>query len=300
MLVGAALFGISGVVARGLFQGQKSLPPLVLVDVRVTLTFLALLLIVGLTNRRRLHVPKGQRIPLLLWGAVPFLLVQYTYFVAISATNVATAIFLEYLSPRFGALYARVILRQRLGPSLMAGVLLAVGGAGLLVFGGGAGVRVSPLGLGAGIASAVALAWYGIWSGRLARGQVNPWAQLVWGMGAAALVAQVVTPPWVLAAHLAQRELWGFYLYLVILGTAVPFALFIHGLRSLPPTVALILATVEPMVAALAAWLYLGESLAAVQVAGTLGIIAAVLTVQLSAARAQAGGPQVSRSKTAP
>lgn len=287
VLLAAALFGISGVVARLLFRDQ-SLPPLILVDARMTLSFLGLLAVTALTYPRTLRLPRWQWLPVLLWGAGPMLLVQYTYFMAIQETNVATATFLQYLAPVLSALYSWLIRRDRLGPSLVTGLVCAVGGAGLLVFGGGSGFHISPLGLASGLASALMMAWYGLWGGRF-EGRIHPWTQLVWGTGGAALAAQFVTPPWVLAGYLADRSMWGFYLYLTVLASVVPFGLFIYGMRVLPATVALILATFEPVIAAMVAWAVIGEELSWVQVAGTAAIIAAVLTVQLSATRREPG-----------
>ncbi|BDG62296.1 DMT family transporter [Caldinitratiruptor microaerophilus] len=283
VLLAAALFGISGAVARLVFR-DAALPPMVLVALRMTLSFAGLLPALALANRNLLRVPRGQWLPLLLWGAGPMLLVQYTYFLAIAETNVATAIFLEYLAPVLSALYGWAFRQERPGPALLAGIVLSVGGAGLLVLGGEQGMTLSPLGLAYGIGAAFAMAWYSVWGGRF-EGRVGPWAQLVWGMGGAALAAQFVTPPWVLAPYLADRSLWPFYAFLAVLASSVPFGLYIYGVRALPATVAMIIATAEPVVAAVVAWFLLGEGLRWLQLVGAGAIVAAVITVQVSAAR---------------
>lgn len=290
VLLAAALFGISGAVARLVFR-DAALPPTVLVALRMSLSFAGLLPVLALANPSLLQVPRDRWLPLLLWGAGPMLLVQYTYFLAIAETNVATAIFLEYLAPILSALYRWGFRGERPGPALLAGIGLSVGGAGLLVLGGQQGMRLSPLGLAYGLSAAFAMAWYSEWGGRF-EGRVGPWAQLVWGMGGAALAAQFVTPPWVLAPYLADRSLWPFYGFLAVLASAVPFGLYIYGVRALPATVAMIIATAEPVVAAVVAWVLLGEGLGWLQLAGAGAIVAAVVTVQVSTARRTQGHPR--------
>ena len=55
---------------------------------------------------------------------------------------------------------------------------------------------------------------------------------------------------------------------MVVLGTIVPFFLLVSALRHLPATRVAIIAMLEPVVATLVAWIWLGESLSALQLVG--------------------------------
>ena len=55
---------------------------------------------------------------------------------------------------------------------------------------------------------------------------------------------------------------------MVLLGTIVPFFLIVSALRHLPATRVGIIAMLEPVIAIVVAWLWLGETLASIQIAG--------------------------------
>jgi drug/metabolite transporter (DMT)-like permease len=65
-------------------------------------------------------------------------------------------------------------------------------------------------------------------------------------------------------------------LWMVALGTIVPFALVVAALRRISATRAGITAMLEPVVAIAIAWLWLGESLNPVQVSGAAVTLAGV------------------------
>jgi len=73
---------------------------------------------------------------------------------------------------------------------------------------------------------------------------------------------------------------WVPVLWLVVLGTLMPYALEIASLRHLTPTSTGIVGMSEPVIAAVIAWVWLGESLDAAQVAGALLVLAGVALVQ--------------------
>ena len=67
-----------------------------------------------------------------------------------------------------------------------------------------------------------------------------------------------------------------------LLGTMVPFALSIGALRHLPATTVGIIATFEPVAASVVAWVWLGESLDAAQLAGGAVVLAGIVLAQTS------------------
>ena len=70
--------------------------------------------------------------------------------------------------------------------------------------------------------------------------------------------------------------LWALTLWVIVLGTIVPFALIVSALRHLPATRVGIVAMLEPIAAALVAWGWLGEDLNAAQLAGGAIVLAAI------------------------
>ena len=66
-----------------------------------------------------------------------------------------------------------------------------------------------------------------------------------------------------------------------MLGTIVPFSAFLVALHHIAPTNATVTSTVEPVIAAVGAFLLFGETLTAIQVVGGLMVIAAIAVIQI-------------------
>jgi drug/metabolite transporter (DMT)-like permease len=272
----ATLWGISGVVAKGLFNRQ--IAPWTLIEIRLTAGFVVLLALL-LVRRARLAVPREHLSRLILLG-LAMMSAQFTYYFTISVTNVATALFLQYTAPVFVALYGRAAQGESLGWLKGGAIALAVVGSYFLVT-GGTGIRVHPLGIATGLLSAVAFGVYAI----LGRGrvrQVGSAASLLYALGTGAVFWSVIVPPW--RAYLAgySGEEWLLFTYIVIFGTILPFGLFLRGLRTISSSMASLTATLEPVVGATAAFLILGEVLAGAQIVGGLAIAAAVVLIQIA------------------
>ena len=67
-----------------------------------------------------------------------------------------------------------------------------------------------------------------------------------------------------------------------MLGTIVPFSLSVAALRHLPATTVGIVATFEPVAAAVVAWVWLGEALVAVQIVGGVVVLVGILLAETS------------------
>ncbi len=284
----ATLWGVSGVVAKGLFNRQ--IAPWTLIEIRLTGGFV-LLLVILLLRRVSLAVPREHLGRLVLLG-LAMTSAQFTYYFTFSVSNVAAALFLQYTAPVFVALYGWAAEGEALGWLKAGAIALAVGGSYFLITGGG-GLRAHPLGILTGVLSALAFGTYAV----LGRGrvrQVGSTASLLYALGAGALVWSLLVPPW--RAYLAGYTVdeWLLFAYIIVFATILPFGLFLRGLRSITSSMASLTATVEPVVGSTAAFLLLGEGLAAPQIAGGLAIAAAIILIQVAdirAARPEAGVP---------
>ena len=104
---------------------------------------------------------------------------------------------------------------------------------------------------------------------------------LVWGMGFATLAWFLASPVWDFpfdAFDNAKNA--GLGIAMVIGGTVLPFLFMLAALRMVPAARAAIVATLEPVLGAVFAWVIHDQSLAAVQVAGGVVVLAAVAWVQ--------------------
>src|SRR4051812_50188715 len=87
-----------------------------------------LLLISAIGGKRIFAVWKSDAVPLVIFGIVGMMPVQYTYMAAINASNTATATVLQFTSPAMVAVWLALFGRKRPGPrGLAAGALAMLG-----------------------------------------------------------------------------------------------------------------------------------------------------------------------------
>jgi drug/metabolite transporter (DMT)-like permease len=104
---------------------------------------------------------------------------------------------------------------------------------------------------------------------------VQPW----WSFPFASLTEQVALPGFLDGV---TAPVWVLALWTIVLGTIAPFVLSVGALQHRPATTVTIVATFEPVAAAVVAWLWLGETLVAVQVVGGLVVLAGIVLAETS------------------
>jgi drug/metabolite transporter (DMT)-like permease len=104
---------------------------------------------------------------------------------------------------------------------------------------------------------------------------------LFWAFGFATRFWALVTPWWsFLWEGLASTRNALLAMALVVGGTLVPFVLTVAALRHVPAPRVAVIATLEPVLAAVFAWIIHDEALAAVQIAGGIVVLIAVAWVK--------------------
>ncbi len=76
------------------------------------------------------------------------------------------------------------------------------------------------------------------------------------------------------------RPVWALVAFIVVIGTMVTFSLLTGSLRHISATRASIVATLEPVVATVVAWAWLGETFGPTQLVGGAVVIAGILVAQ--------------------
>jgi drug/metabolite transporter (DMT)-like permease len=137
---------------------------------------------------------------------------------------------------------------------------------------------------GAGVAAAfgatITFAIYMVGSERAGHAH-RPVTTLFWAFGFASLFWALVAPwwgfPW---GELASARNALLAVGVVMVGTLLPFTCMVAALRHIPAPRAAVVATLEPVLAAVFAWFLHDQALAAVQVAGGVAVLGAVVWVQ--------------------
>ncbi len=278
VVLAAILWAISGSSAKFLFN--RGITTFQLVQMRLTLAS-AVLLIWFLWRKRPLLRIATQDFWAFVWlGVAGMATVQFTYLFTISKIQVAAAILLEYLAPVLIALHAVVFAHQRLTRTMVTALVGATIGCYLMVGGYNLDLlTMNRVGIISGLISAVVFAGYAIYGERLMC-RYSSWTVLFYSLMFAALVWNVVQPPLVFLRRSYAPVEWLCVAYIAILGTVVPFGLYMEGINLIRSTRASITATLEPITAGLISYLFLGEVLEPLQLLGGVLVIAAIVLLQ--------------------
>ena len=265
-------------MARFLFE--QGVPALVVVEVRLALSSLVLGAGMLLFRRRDLVVDRRQWTRLAVLAVFGVASVQAAYYTTVSLVGVGLAILLQYLAPALVVLYEWVTGRAPLTRQKVVALALTTAGVALLVLADPHGVvRAQPLGVVLGLVSAFCFAFYMLSAKSAVRRVALPAVQF-YGFAGAALVWAIAVPPWALVAAHYSAKTWVLLTVVAVFSVLVPFALFYRGIARLDTWRVALTAMLEPVVAAVSAWLFLGEGLASAQWLGAGLLLAGIGWVQ--------------------
>ncbi len=267
LLLAALLWGLIGPVSRLAFQG--GLAPLEVAFYRALLAwgffgFHALWL--GAYRVRVQDLPA-----LLLFGLVGVALFYGAYQLAVAYGGAALASVLLYTAPAWVALLSALVLRETLGAREVGAVLLTLLGVGLMGLSGGTAVQVGGLALLFGLLSGFTYALYYIFGKIYLPRYATPTLFLY-----ALPVGALVLWPWA-QPRWPGLAAWPGLLFLGVFSTYGAYLAYYAGLKRLPATRASIVATLEPVVANLFAFLLFGEVLTPLGYLGAVLVLGAVL-----------------------
>ncbi len=280
----AGLFAVNGTVST--LALQAGIPAPWLTALRCGGAAVVLLTVLAVVAPARLRV-SWREVPFLAaFGVVGIALTQCLYYVAIGRLPVGIALVFEMTAPVFIALWVWLVRGERVRRRLWAALGLSLSGLTLVaeVWTGGGGLDV--VGVVAALAAALCLATYYL-MGERGTATRDPVALTCWSFVAAGLFWAVAAPSWpfdvgVLGTSVPvsfgslELPLWALVGWIVVLGAVLPFWLSLAALRHLPPTTAGLVATVEPVLASVVAWLWVEQVLSGWQVLGGIVVLVGI------------------------
>jgi drug/metabolite transporter (DMT)-like permease len=274
----ATMWALNGSFSRLLLDDGVS--AMRLAELRAVCTFALLAGAVAILRPTLLRVRREDVPRLAFLGVAGLAGVHVAYFFSISRLDVGVALVIQYLGPLLLLLWLRVVHRRRLRGSLWAAAALSVLGCALVVQVWDPGA-IDVLGVLGAFAAAITFALY-LYSSEQAGHRYEPVTTLVWAFGFASLFWLVVQPVWSFPFDkFASAENIALGLGVVVVGTALPFVCIVAALRHVPASRAAVVATLEPVLAAIIAWPVLGQRLDVAQIAGGLIVVGAVIWVQV-------------------
>jgi drug/metabolite transporter (DMT)-like permease len=287
-MAAAGLFAVNGTVSTLALQAGLAAPRLT--ALRCTGAALGLVLVLAVASPGRLRISRREVPFVAVFGVVGVALTQFLYYVAIGRLPVGIALVFEMTAPVFIALYVWLVRREQVRNRLWLALALSLSGLVLVAQVWQGGGSLDPLGVVAALLAALCLATYFL-LGERGTAVRDPVTLTAWSFAAAAAFWAVAAPWWQFDAGVLGRRVpvslgpvelpvWALVGWIVVLGAVVPFWLSLAGLRHLPPTTAGIVATVEPVLASVVAWLWVEQVLTGWQVAGGIVVLAGIVLAQ--------------------
>lgn len=276
IILAGCFWGSMGIFVRKLTGYGFS--PIQIVTLRITVAALVFCLVLLAKDRSGFRIALRD-LPLFLglgFGSILFFTV--CYFSAITIMPLSTAAILLYTSPIWIMLMSALFFREKLNGVKLVALALAFAGCVLVSGISGEGLTLTGLllGLGSGIG-------YGLYSilGTVALRKYSPYTVTTYTFLFAAAGAWLVCGPADMVSKFnAADNVPGLLLFCVLTGlitAVVPFLAYTLGLRTVEAGRAGILATVEPLVAALVGIVVFSEPLTPLSALGIVLILAAVV-----------------------
>jgi drug/metabolite transporter (DMT)-like permease len=269
---------VGGVIAKHAFE--LGIPPSTLAEWRILFAFLVFLVLTLAFRRRDLQAVRRSDLPLLaLFGVLGVLAVQLVYYESIQRIPIGVALVIEYTAPLMILAYWRMRGRHVGAVLWLAGVLTLVG-CYFVVGAYDAQLRqVNAFGAALAAIDALILAAYFLLTEKLVK-RYSSWALLCVGFGAAALAWSIIRPPWTLPWSMLTGELALYVVGVVVIATVVPYLFSVAAVRLIPAARVGLTSTSEPVIAAVVAWMLIGQSLEPLQVIGGAIVVAGILVAQ--------------------
>ena len=276
-LVAALLWGFNGTVSKILMETK--IDPARLSQLRVTLAWLVLFVVIAIINRKALRFNSMQEFKLIaMYGVLGVTMTQWLYFVAINLLPVGVALIIEFTSPLMVAVWVKFVWNHHVPRFTWVGLAIAIFGL-FLVTQVWQGFTLNPIGLISGFGAAAALSLYfltgekilhmdkprdslsltmwGFFFATVFWAIFKPWWQFPWeSLQGNSNVNGLIAPHFILVA------------WMVILGTVIPFWLALAAMKYISSQQASATGMTEPIFASIIAYFVMSENLTTWQIIG--------------------------------
>ena len=278
LLITAAMgFALGGVAAKVLREADMD--AFRLTQIRSTGAALILLIFAFIKGKDQLYARRDELKDLILFGIIGVSAVTSFYFFALKYLFVSVALIIEFTATIWIALYLRFVKKKHISPIMWLGIVFAFSGL-VLVSQIWSSSTLHPIGVAVAFADAFALAYYFLTADRLTQTR-SSLSLMTWGIGVAAVFWAIILPWWnfpfeyltdtySLSGNLSEYSApgWALILWIIIIGTVVPYLLTVTGIRELSAGTSSVIGMIEPIFAGVIAWILLNEALSEIQLIG--------------------------------
>ena len=285
LVMGAVVFSFNGVISTIVLD---HISPFRLAQVRSVCAFLILGAITFAVDRNSLRATKKQLPILAVYGVIGFAVVQAGYFLGIQrGVPLSLVLLIEFTAPIWIVLWIKYVRKAFVPRSMWLAIGLSLLGLFLLaqVW---QGLTFDALGLFGAFISALALTTYFLLGKKFGTTRSSQ-SLTVWGLGMAALAWSIAMPLWQFPFEVFTIDMdlkgvfagstlpgWALLLWIVVMGTIIPYLFVISGLRLLSESTASVIGMSEPVLAGIFAWIWLEQGWNAIQLFGAVIVLAGI------------------------
>ena len=288
-IVGITFWSITGVLISYLLT-NFGIPALVLAFWRDLFVCVALFPALFLIRRSLLRI-KVTQIKFFVFFGLILAVFNSIWSLSVKANGAAVATVIAYSSAGFTAILAYWLFKEKLGFHKILAVILSLGGCVLV-----SGAyrldmwKLDPLGLTVGLLSGLFFAGYSLMGKEAARQKINPWTSLVYSFAFGSVFLMIfnmipILPGSAGSITALMPDLpingWIILIVLAFVPTVFGFGLYNTSMNYIPASNANLLATLEPVLTAIEAYIFLDEQMTILQIIGGLFILSAMLMIFL-------------------
>ena len=285
LTLAALMFASNGIASKLLLNDYISAWRLA--QARSISTFIILVAYITWRAPKTLRIAKREVPRLAALGIIGIAAVNGAYFLAISRMHVSIALLIEFTAPVWIVLYLRFVRKKHVPNEMWAALFLALLGLAFVaqVW---QGLTLDGIGVLAALGAAFALAFFFL-AGEGITSQRDVQSVTMWGFGFAALGWSLLMPIWTFPFDVFTVSIplegaldgysapgWVLILYVVLIGTVVPYLLTLNGLRNLSASTTSAFGMLEPIFAGAVAWFWFNESWTVIQLIGGVIVIAGI------------------------
>ncbi|MFM1952746.1 MAG: hypothetical protein RJA33_1540, partial [Actinomycetota bacterium] len=275
----ALTFSVNGIFSTVVLEHMSAFR---LAQIRAIAAFAILLTFALIFRRDFLRIKKSELPIAIAYGIIGFALVNVGYFLGIErGLPLGLVLVLEFTAPIWIALWIKYIRKGFVARDMWFAIALSLVGLVLLtkIWDG---FKFDLLGLVGALGSAFALTGYFL-LGKKFGADRHPIGSTIIGLSAASAFWLLVLPVWNFPTEIFSLKMdihgylagtlfpgWSLLLWIVVMGTIVPYLFGISGLRLLSESKSSVLGMLEPVLAGAFAWIWLGQSWDAIQLLGAV------------------------------
>lgn len=286
----ALLFGLNASTVKVIIQTGITSEQLVLF--RTTFTAIVAGIVLLLANRKAFRLEKREIPLMLVYGITGIALMQWSYANAVSLLPISVALLIEYTAIVIVPLVSYFLFKEKLTKRLWLGIALVL--SGLAIVSNIWDSQLNPVGVAWAFMAAICVSIYFL-IGEHTQKTRDPMSTLFYTFLVASifwLIMNLLNPTELisleqsmsLAGNLAMIDwpIWLALIWLGVMGSFIPMWLDYVALGNLSATAVGVIATAETIFASAFAWLWLNESMTAIEVVGGIIVVCGIVIAETS------------------